>query len=510
MLSGFSNPLLIFLLLGLTVVLRLPSFHPNYTATDEAVYMAVAERMAQGHTLYTEAWDHKPPVLLLLYAGMYELFGTYTLWAVRVLATLLAFLAALLLNALYNRFRFSGRETSMPAFLLCLWLNVPWYTQELNAELLILLPALLIVKLMSDYFIDEQQQWSKLYWIGLLSGIIILTKYQGVMLILAFQVAYFGIASSRLRDLVTLGAGLFSCFFLLFVWMYVQGNLADFFRLAVMYNLDYMLWGHNPGEQSNWASSLEYLKIWGIPLLVAILSFLRMRSRYFSLAIRQRRFETIMALWLIGALLSILLGGSRMYLHYFILLLPPVTFYFVYFVHNHLPWLLRLTVPALALVVPLFTAASFAVVAQPDLYARVQPLAQKDGWLTSLRQSLQTEDEDTALRQRLQQQGVQDIWVAAFHPEYYTRLRLPCGSKYVNYNMARMRMSWLPENLKRKEPLCGTETLGDFYLNMLNEPPDAVLDPEGHFAEMRRKVLWLQHHYLPDTVGHMPLYFFRR
>jgi hypothetical protein len=214
-----------------------------------------------------------------------------------------------------------------------------------------------------------------------------------------------------------------------------------------------------------------------------------------------------MAFWLLGGLLSIVQGGQRMYLHYFLVLLPPLVFYIIWLMQGGLPRFLTLPILLLTLVMPTFTHATYYAVRVPALYTKVAPLARPQGWLHSLHHSLQ--DPCPQLRTHLQAKQVQRIWVAAFEPQWYLRLGYAPATPYVNFNMARVRMHWLPENVRNTRPLSGEETLPNVYDAFEKDPPDVVLDPQGYFAEMRSRIYWLQRHYVPDTVCHMPIWWHR-
>ncbi|MBX3103158.1 MAG: glycosyltransferase family 39 protein [Bacteroidetes bacterium] len=498
------SPLHLLLLLLAAVILRLPSLDAAFLPQDQSVYHAVAMRLAEGHALYTDTWEHKPPLLLWLYAGIYQLAGEYTRQVVAILGMVLLTFAALLTAALCNRFRNTSSRVLWPAFLFLVYASEPWYTQELNAELLLLVPLLLLFKLLSDYALEESTRWQRLFWVGLLAAIIFWTKYQALLIVLTCILGFVLITPLRLQVLFTLFAGFMLGSLVVVLVLHLGGNLMGWWQLGLLFNLDYWLMGKNPGDGTNWWSFLEYLKIWGVPILVCVVAFLRMRGLYFGLAIRERRQETLMAFWLVGGGLALLQGGQRMYLHYFLLLLPPVLFYFHWFVRDQLPRILSTVVVLLSLLVPAFTHASYYAARVPQLYSRLEPQIRPGGWLQQLHQTLETDP--APLREALKAQGVRSIWVAAFEPQWYIRLGFAPATPYVNFNMARVRMLWLEENLRARAPFSGEETLEQVYDAFIQDPPDAVLDPQGYFAEMRQRIYWLYRHYRPDTVGHMPLW----
>jgi hypothetical protein len=59
------------------IILRLPSLFEGVWYGDEGIYAAVAQGMHQGKSLYTEVWDHKPPLLEWIYY-----FSSFWGWSV--------------------------------------------------------------------------------------------------------------------------------------------------------------------------------------------------------------------------------------------------------------------------------------------------------------------------------------------------------------------------------------------------------------------------------------------
>lgn len=62
--------------LAVSFALRYPSFFEPRWYGDEGIFAAVAQNMREGRTLYSQAWDNKPPLIFLTYAAVQMLFGT--------------------------------------------------------------------------------------------------------------------------------------------------------------------------------------------------------------------------------------------------------------------------------------------------------------------------------------------------------------------------------------------------------------------------------------------------
>ncbi len=197
--------------------------------------------------------------------------------------------------------------------------STPWYALELNAEHLMMFPMIITVILLALYYIDEQGNWSNLYWIGLLCGICVGIKYQGLTHFLVMIMGGFFLGRLGIKELVTMGLGMLTVFTFIFFGLYFTKSIINFWDIGFLYNFDYMRIGKNPDEVVSFSQGLfEYSKVWGPFILIAIIGSFYARQKYYSFAIRVRRIETIMFLWLIMGTLSILLGWNRLYLHYFI------------------------------------------------------------------------------------------------------------------------------------------------------------------------------------------------
>jgi len=75
-----------------TFLARLPSLFEPFWYGDEGIFAAVGRNLNLGGTLYATAWDNKPPMIYLTYAGIFKFFGVSMFWlhlfaAIVVLAT---------------------------------------------------------------------------------------------------------------------------------------------------------------------------------------------------------------------------------------------------------------------------------------------------------------------------------------------------------------------------------------------------------------------------------------
>jgi 4-amino-4-deoxy-L-arabinose transferase-like glycosyltransferase len=61
---------------ALALALRYPSLYEPRWYGDEGIFAAIAQNMRDGRTLYSEAWDNKPPLIFVTYALIQSAFGT--------------------------------------------------------------------------------------------------------------------------------------------------------------------------------------------------------------------------------------------------------------------------------------------------------------------------------------------------------------------------------------------------------------------------------------------------
>lgn len=121
-------------LFGLMLVLRLPSFLQTWWYGDENIYMAIGQAITKGQWLYVDAWDHKPPMIYLVYALSYWLFGN-SLWPLRLLNAILAFLGVVAFYWLSSRlFGLSTRTSQVLAVVYTFALSLVFEGPLFNTE----------------------------------------------------------------------------------------------------------------------------------------------------------------------------------------------------------------------------------------------------------------------------------------------------------------------------------------------------------------------------------------
>lgn len=129
--SIFSS--LIFFGLTLTI-LRLPSFFFPWWYGDENIYLAIAHSLVNGQLLYVNAWDNKPPLIYLIYAGIYKFFQTQ-LYVYKFFNLLLGLWEiCIFYYILKDVFLFSKQQIFWTTFSISVILGIAFEGASLNGE----------------------------------------------------------------------------------------------------------------------------------------------------------------------------------------------------------------------------------------------------------------------------------------------------------------------------------------------------------------------------------------
>ncbi|WP_370068563.1 glycosyltransferase family 39 protein [Streptacidiphilus sp. MAP5-3] len=143
------------LLAVVAVLTHLPSFLRPFWNPDEGYLATEARMLAVGGTLYTTVVDRKPPLLPWLYQAAFWVFGSDSLWPLRVLAVL-AHLATALLLASVARRRW-GPRAALVAGVLALLLSVGLSPEDSQAATfeVFMLPATA-----AAFWCADRQRWA--------------------------------------------------------------------------------------------------------------------------------------------------------------------------------------------------------------------------------------------------------------------------------------------------------------------------------------------------------------
>jgi hypothetical protein len=216
--------------------------------------------------------------------------------------------------------------------------------------------------------------------------------------------------------------------------------------------------------------------------------------------------EIIFSWWLILGAGMVVLGG-RYYLHYFLILVPPLLFYLVdYLQRLRKKWHFSLAV-FLCLFYPSVLFGCYWALVVPAWYSVIEPWSKPGGWLQSWHRALQTGDIPPDLKKDLAtRQTPNGIWIADFKPEWYVRLDRRQATPYLNFQIAYHKMDWLEHNFKSPLLFSKPESPGLVFQHFFHESPDYIIDPLGIFGQMKNKMPLLLHPYRLRKVGDTDVY----
>jgi hypothetical protein len=118
--KAFSRNNYLILIIITFIILRIPSLFETFWYGDEGIYGAVAHGILNGKILYAETWDHKPPLIFLIYLlGMP--FGAYiSILFAKILNIIAGVISIIFLNKIILKFFNSKKISAISLFILTL------------------------------------------------------------------------------------------------------------------------------------------------------------------------------------------------------------------------------------------------------------------------------------------------------------------------------------------------------------------------------------------------------
>lgn len=505
----YTNPLVYVLLLVFVFAIRSSTFQTEYSAPSETRNWVLAQRMADGASLYTDAWDSRPPAAALVYRAALALAGPYAVLLLRMLACLYVALCCMALHLILIEYRIEYRLALFPPFLLALLLCSPWYALEVNEEFLALLPMLLSIRLLIRHYVDGDENNAQLFSVGFWCAFCILLKYQGLVLLLTAVFTVVFMSRRPLKDLVTLMSGTLALLLCLLLWLYLNSALDEFWDQTVLYPLDRVRIAEPFPVESPALAFGEQLAIYGIISLLGLRAWVALRSRPASATVRERKIETMFSIWLFGTVATLFIAATQTRLVHYWLVFPVLTF----FLSVHYRSASRRFWPKLPYILSLILLLVGSLSYLPLLDASNFNTLRSETGLTEFWKKLEgrihpTTEQQLAREYLQKHPALNGVWVIAPDPLFHHRIREKAGTRYTNLPMTVIKMDWLSINHRQPKLLSRSEPLDQLYETFLREQPDVIFDPNGVFAELRESMPLLLNHYQAD--GNEALRVFRR
>jgi 4-amino-4-deoxy-L-arabinose transferase-like glycosyltransferase len=350
------------------LIVHLPAFAHRLLDGDEAVYGSIAALMNQGGTLYGDGGvDNKPPGIFWTYAATFDLFGTYQMTAVHLVA-LVVMAATCVVLFLIGRSISSPRAGLLAAtfYGLLTAMGNPRLLAA-NTELFMTLP------LAAAFLLMLRRQW---LWSGLLMVVAGAFKQVAAAEVLVLPVGLLVLQArgARTGAAVRFSAGILIGLAAGAAVLLLTGSLAGFWRWTVETLAGYAAGNWNPAVVLDRAqSSLIPFVATAIVLWIAAGSVVaRWRSLWPA--------EKLAAAWLAVSLLGSLAGGHWSW-HYFIQVMAPLALLAALAVDRVLDTPRRRWIAAAVLIgvtIPAAGWTSFNFRADPLTYDWSPPIAQHE------------------------------------------------------------------------------------------------------------------------------------
>ena len=300
---------------AVSLVLRLPTLWVHVIDVDEAIWATFAKVLLEGLTPYVDYFDNKPIGVIAFMALVFKAAGSVNLIYVHAVTILIVVATACVL------FKIADTLSSQRAGLITSLLYVVFITNYIpkvistNIETLMNLPlSLAMLALITSY---KKNASGNLFMTGFWIALACCFKYQaGIVAVLAGIVILVKPPRKIIADLPCFILGIFPPVIAHVIYLYYFGeeSLRAFVKWTLTSSVSYIDAGN---------TALINAKRVTIRIGTYILATLPLWI-FAAIRIRRRSADGIIFGWLIVSFIAALVGW-RLYGHYFLLILPPLT-----------------------------------------------------------------------------------------------------------------------------------------------------------------------------------------
>lgn len=224
--------------LGLALLLKIPSWFEPYWYGDEAIYLTIGQSLNRGVQLYGQIHDNKPPLLYVIAA-----IATGRLFWFKVIATYWGLITTVVLYKLAKKIfspNLNGAKWATGLFVLLI--SLPWLEGNIaNAELFFLLPTIMAVYLLWSENLREKT----IFWAGVCLGIGGLFKVPAMLEFGIWPVLWWIFEKKKaVKNTLVLGSGVVAPILISMVYFWLNGTGRDYINAVWRQNLPYVTsWG---------------------------------------------------------------------------------------------------------------------------------------------------------------------------------------------------------------------------------------------------------------------------
>jgi len=483
----FSHPIAYLVLLVLSIVLRLPSFQSGFITEEENLLLNTVIRMSDGHALYSETLSSVSPLLAGIWYLFFSALGDNCLFAIRLFSCLYLFICAFIFNQLITDLRLSRDKSIFPGFAFLFGVNFPWYSQQMNGEMLILLPLLLSVYLIIRTFEEGVKPLQFLLMVGILTSLSVLLEYQSVLYYFGILLIYLIMRPPRLNEIVTLLIGFFLPVFFCAVILFFNGILQDWINNSLLYRLDEFInpqiaFIHLVAPGHKIESMLALLSI-VFPLIGGFSAF---RLGVLGLNIRQRKIESVMAIWMGVSVFMLLILGLFRHDNPLMIIIFPLVFYTWHFFMGKINKLIGFSLLILWFAYPIWSLSQYYFVRHESTFNQFPDFSNSNRNLQLHRMFFPDPEQKASILfiQNIAHSSKTTVWISGNSAGISPLFDIHPAADFVDFHLFCNKLSFLPQNQYRS--LFSPEiTLRDVYERFENEKPEFILDKGSVFPVLK-------------------------
>jgi hypothetical protein len=241
-----------------------------------------------------------------------------------------------------------------------------------------------------------------------------------------------------------------------------------------------------------------------LPLIGGFLSF---RIGGLGLNIRQRKIESVMAIWMVVSILMLLILGLFRHDNPVIVVIFPIVFYIWRFFMNKMNRMLHFLLFLLVFAYPIFSSIQFYYVRNVNTYSNFIELntVNRNFFLHRLISPPPDLQSEIKLIQRLSGKTYPKVWMLGKQVGLSALKDIAPGIGFIDYFQFVNKLDFIPQNQSRS--LFSSEwTLRDVYIRIEKEKPDYILDDGNIFPVLKDYLPVLLKDYSLIIQEPIPLY----